>query len=72
MNSILSSLSIGSASLAGRQNLDCFRPKAAISLHRCAMIEKVFSDEKNNFFDTISDFANFVPTKELVYKHTQN
>jgi hypothetical protein len=32
------------------------------------MIEKVFSDEENNFYDTISDFAKFIPTKELVQR----
>jgi hypothetical protein len=30
-----------------------FRPKTAISLHRCAMIEEAF-------FDQISDFAKFI------------
>jgi hypothetical protein len=37
-----------------------FRPKTAISLHRCAMIGTVFSGP-------ISDFAKFIPPKELVY-----
>jgi hypothetical protein len=51
--------------LAGRQNWTDFRAKTANSLHRCAMIEKVFSD-------TISDFAKFIPPKELVCKLTVN
>jgi hypothetical protein len=46
---MLSFLSIGSMRLAGRQNLTDFRPKTAISLHRCAMIEKAFSDTTRDF-----------------------
>jgi hypothetical protein len=42
-----------------------FLSKAAISLHRCAMITIVF-------FRPISDFAKFIPPKELVYKLTVN
>jgi hypothetical protein len=42
-----------------------FRPKTAISLDKCAMITIVF-------FDPMSDFAKFIPQKELVYKLTQN
>jgi hypothetical protein len=42
-----------------------FRSKTAISLHRCAMIEKVF-------IGLISDFAKFIPPKELVHLITQN
>jgi hypothetical protein len=38
-----------------------FWPKTVISLHRCAIITIVFSDP-------ISDFAKFIPQKELVYK----
>jgi hypothetical protein len=37
-----------------------FWQKSAVSLHRCAMITIVL-------FDTMSDFAKFIPPKELVY-----
>jgi hypothetical protein len=40
-------------------------PKTAISLHRYAMIEIVF-------FGPITDFAKFIPPKELVYELTVN
>jgi hypothetical protein len=34
--------------------------KTAVSLHRCAVITIVF-------FETMTDFAKFIPPKELVY-----
>jgi hypothetical protein len=37
-----------------------FWSKTAVSLHRCAMIGILL-------FGTISDFAKFIPQKELVY-----
>jgi hypothetical protein len=42
-----------------------FWSKTAISLHRCVMIEIVFSDP-------ISDFAKFIPPEELVHQLTES
>jgi hypothetical protein len=42
-----------------------FLAKTTVSLHRCAVITIVFSDP-------ISDFAKFVPPKELVHQLTVN
>jgi hypothetical protein len=43
----------------GKNRTD-FWQKTAISLHRCVMIEIVFSD-------TMSDFAKFIPQKSVLY-----